>query len=52
MLESGRCIRPRDVTMSATATTMTVPAMSVRPSMGSCRISAPRITATMGFTYA
>jgi hypothetical protein len=48
----GAVIRLRAVTISATAPTMIAPAASVRGSIGSLRISAPRMTATTGLTYA
>ena len=46
----GPDIRLREVTMIATAATITAPAITVRVSIGSWRISAPRMTATIGFT--
>ena len=49
-LVRGAVIRPRAVTISATAPMITAPATSVRASIGSLRTTAPRITATTGFT--
>ena len=46
----GVRIRPRAVTMRATAKTITPPATSVRGSTGSLRMTPPRKTATTGLT--
>jgi hypothetical protein len=43
-------MRPRAVTISATAATITAPATTVRGSIGSLSTIAPRMTATTGLT--
>ena len=49
-LTTGARMRPRAVTISATAAMITAPATRVRGSIGSWRTNAPRITATTGLT--
>src|SRR5689334_8573361 len=50
---ASRGVRTRSTEITiATATTITAPPIRIAGVIGSSRISAPRITATTGFTYA